>query len=55
MNQDLAVAFPLPVVLALVAMMLLLVVLLRALLAWERPMTVRAPAAAPAAIGAELA
>jgi hypothetical protein len=44
MNQDLAVVFPLPVMLALAAVLLLLLVVAPVLLALRRPVTVRHPA-----------
>lgn len=44
MNQDLAVVFPLPVMLALAAVLLLLLVVGPVLLALRRPVEVRHPA-----------
>ncbi|MDN4038237.1 hypothetical protein [Massilia sp. YIM B02443] len=43
MSQDLAAVFPLPVVLALAAVLLLLLVVTPVLLALRRPVTVRHP------------
>ena len=56
MNQDLAVTFPVPVVLALLAMLMLMSVVMpvvmRIVLALRQPVTVRAPGGGEASVGA---